>query len=175
MADQKISELTAITNAASEDLIVVVDDPTGTPANKKISLLNVFANVASNTTHTGTLTTTANSTFQGSRFTVSANAVFKTTAGISAAGTTQGTGTALVSKINEVTTVAAGANAVVLPTAVAGASVVVINADSSDVLGIFPAADASINGLAANAAASQAAGVHKEYFAANTTQWYSIQ
>ena len=45
MADKRISGLPAITSAAREDLLLVVDDPAGTPTNKKVSLTNFFSNV----------------------------------------------------------------------------------------------------------------------------------
>ena len=38
MADKKISQLTALTSPATEDLFVIVDDPKGTPVSKKLSL-----------------------------------------------------------------------------------------------------------------------------------------
>lgn len=38
MADQKISALTADTSPTSDDLVVTVDDPSGSPTNKKVAL-----------------------------------------------------------------------------------------------------------------------------------------
>lgn len=51
---KKISQLTALTNAAGVDLLPIVDDPGGTPETKKITLNSFFGNVASNTVITGT-------------------------------------------------------------------------------------------------------------------------
>ncbi len=48
MADKKITALTDLGNAlATADLFHVVDDPTGTPINKKIAAEDVFNNIPS--------------------------------------------------------------------------------------------------------------------------------
>ena len=46
MADVKISELTAATAATSDDLVVIVDDPSGTPVTKKLTIAELATAVA---------------------------------------------------------------------------------------------------------------------------------
>jgi hypothetical protein len=93
--------------------------------------------------------------------------------GISAAGTTQGTGTALTKEINVVSTVTSGANAVVLPTAVAGMVLTITNTSANALL-VYPAASGIINSLAANASYSQPSGATLQFIAPTTTQWYTV-
>jgi hypothetical protein len=38
MADRKVSQLTGHTAPVAEDLLLIVDDPNGTPVSKKITL-----------------------------------------------------------------------------------------------------------------------------------------
>jgi len=101
-------------------------------------------------------------------------AVNSISAAVSAAGTTQGTATGLVSNINNVTVVTAAAAGVRLPTAVAGMRILVRNSDSADTLSIYPATGGTINALAANAAFTLAAGSTIELMATTTTQWYTF-
>lgn len=73
MADRKITELNALTTPNQKDLLYVVDDPSGTPVSKRISLYNLFGSVPANTSISGTLTVSANSTINGANSVVSAN------------------------------------------------------------------------------------------------------
>lgn len=73
MADKKVSELSAITNLSGDDLLLVVNDPSGTPTSNKITVGNVFANVAVQSTFK------ANTVFSGSRMTITANVIVNST------------------------------------------------------------------------------------------------
>jgi sugar lactone lactonase YvrE len=95
-------------------------------------------------------------------------------AAVSAAGTTQGTATGLVSNINNVTVVTAAAAGVRLPTAVAGMRILIRNSDSLDMLSIYPATGGQINALGTNTAFTIIAGATIELVATTATQWYTF-
>ena len=76
MADKKVSALSAITNLSKDDLLLVVNDPAGTPASKKVTVGNLFGNVVSTTTHKALTTFTANTIYTGTTATFSANTTF---------------------------------------------------------------------------------------------------
>lgn len=60
---KKVTDLTALTTAVANDILYIVDDPTGTPISKKISVIDLFqSNVTSNLAFTGTLSIGANVT-----------------------------------------------------------------------------------------------------------------
>lgn len=66
MADKalKISELNAVTAPSGDDLLVIVDDPSGTPTTKKVTVANLLGNSSANvviqnvTPANGTITVT---------------------------------------------------------------------------------------------------------------------
>ena len=94
------------------------------------------------------------------------------TTGITAAGTQQSNATALTTSINIVTTTSSGTG-VVLPTAVGGMIVSVINAGGNS-LAVYPATNGVINSQSANVAYSLVAGGRLQFVAGNTTQWYTL-
>ena len=93
--------------------------------------------------------------------------------GITAAGTTQGTGTALTKAMNVVDSVTTGANSVVLPVAVAG-SIIYITNTNANALNVFPASGAKINTGLTNIVYVHSAGATLAYISPSTTQWYTV-
>ena len=63
MADVKISNLGAISAVAGEDLVAIVDDPSGTPASRKATIDQIK-------TYIGGMTATSTATFEGKTFDV---------------------------------------------------------------------------------------------------------
>jgi hypothetical protein len=95
-----------------------------------------------------------------------------TSAAVSAAGTTQGTGTALTTSYNVVTT-AAASSGVILPTpTVAGWSVTVVNKGANPVT-VYPASGGTIEALGANTGYVLAVGGAITFKNTSTTQWYT--
>ena len=92
--------------------------------------------------------------------------------GISAAGTVQGDATAITKEMNVINTVAAGAG-VILPVAVAGMAITIINTSANALL-VYPNTGGDINGAATNAAYSHSAGATLQYMAPTTTDWYTV-
>jgi hypothetical protein len=95
------------------------------------------------------------------------------TTAITAAGSTQGTATALTRPINVISTVSSGANGIILPTVPAGARILIVNT-SANSLNVYPPSGAVVNSAATNAAYSQPAGARLEYISTSTTQWYTL-
>jgi hypothetical protein len=63
MADKKITQLSALTAPANTDLLLIVDDPSGSPVSKKIELGDVFGETAQTTFQTIKLGSVANTEF----------------------------------------------------------------------------------------------------------------
>lgn len=49
MADKKITQLTAATSVSNTDLLLIVNDPSGSPANKKVEIGDLFGETAQTT------------------------------------------------------------------------------------------------------------------------------
>ena len=86
----------------------------------------------------------------------------------------QGSALALTKAINRVTTVASSGDSVVLPAALAGESVIVINAAASNPMDCFPASGEVINALSADTALSIVANTTVIFVCAVNGIWNSI-
>tara|TARA_R110000772_G_scaffold211900_1_gene322451 strand:- start:1330 stop:1710 length:381 start_codon:yes stop_codon:yes gene_type:complete len=75
MADRKITELAALSAPTGKDLLYVVDDPSGTPVSKKVSLHDMFGSVPANTSITGTATVSGNTSLSGAKTTLAAGQI----------------------------------------------------------------------------------------------------
>lgn len=62
MADQKITDYTELTTPAKGDLMEIVDDPGGTPINKKLKIENLIAVILDRSRPNVTVTNTASET-----------------------------------------------------------------------------------------------------------------
>jgi hypothetical protein len=133
------------------------------------SRITVFANGLS--TINGALSASGNVT--GGNLIATNYIVRSVTTGVTAAGSTQGTATALTRDINIVNTVAPSANGVILPTAVSGMMLTIVNT-TANTLQVYPASGAAIDALAANAAFSMVGNARIQFAAATGTLWYSI-
>jgi|TARA_R110000796_G_scaffold23112_4_gene66557 hypothetical protein len=78
MADKKVTALTSLTSPASEDMLMIIDSPSGTPVSKQITLKNLAGGMP-NTAISGTLSVSANTTVAGSNTVVSSNVTFTST------------------------------------------------------------------------------------------------
>ena len=102
--------------------------------------------------------------------------LLSTNATVSAAGSTQGTATALTKSYNVVTTVAVSTG-VVLPTITAanvGFLVTIVN-KGANALNVYPATGAAIDSAATNAAVSLPVNGTITVEASSATQWYSVR
>jgi hypothetical protein len=83
MPVNKVSDFSAITSASSDDVLLIINDPTGTPTSKKISVKHLFSGVPANTAIAGLFSTSANTTLAGSKVTVNANTTLNGTTTVS--------------------------------------------------------------------------------------------
>ena len=127
---------------------------------------NVYANSGTG----GFTTLTASGNVSGANVTATTYNITGVTVNITAAGSTQGTATALTKAFNVISTVSAG-QGVVLPTAVAGMRITVVNTSATTV-NIYPASGAAINAQTTNAPFSLPSVGRVDIIATSTTQWY---
>jgi hypothetical protein len=117
MADKKITALTDLGNGiAAEDLLHVIDDPSGNPVNKKISVANFFNNIPTYIALDDTVQV-VDTTVEAVNVTASISHIDTVTAGAAHAGAlADGTN----GQIKIITMIADGGDSVVTPTNAAG-------------------------------------------------------
>lgn len=167
-----------ITNAGVTSAVagtaISVSGATGavTITNTGVTALAGTANQITASASTGSVTLSIPSAFTAPGSVTVTTALNKsTTTGISAAGSTQGTATALTTDYNVVSTVGAS-QGVVLPTATAGREVTIVNR-GANVLSVYPASGAAIDGASTNAAVTVPVNGEISFFASSSTQWYT--
>ena len=98
--------------------------------------------------------------------------VYGVNAAVTAAGSTQGTATALTKQMNVVTTVSAG-QGVMLPPPTAGMVIYVTNASATSLL-VYPTSGGIIGNLSTNAGYTMPAGSTLQYLAPTTAKWFLV-
>ena len=132
MADKKITALTDLGSAiASEDLLHVIDDPSGTPINKRVSVANVFNNIPTYVALDGAAQVITN-TSDAVNVTASVTHL-NTTGGAHAGALADGTN----GQIKIITMIADGGNSVITPTNFANGSTITFNDVGDTAMCIF--------------------------------------
>ena len=70
MADKKVTQLTALTAPANTDLLLIIDDPSGSPISKKIELEDIFGASAQTTFATMNFGSSGDSTIAANTLTL---------------------------------------------------------------------------------------------------------
>jgi len=76
MADKKVSELTSIATVSGDDLLLVVNDPNGTPASRKVTIEGFFSTVDAAADFQENVTIRGSLFIRGDNFIVDANTNF---------------------------------------------------------------------------------------------------
>ena len=70
MADKKVTQLTALTAPANTDLLLIIDDPAGSPISKKITVEDLFGKTSGLSVTTVNLTSTGDTSLTANNFTL---------------------------------------------------------------------------------------------------------
>ena len=72
MADKKVTQLTALTAPVKEDLLLIIDDPLGSPISKKITVDNFFGATSALTVNAISLISSSDTSLTANNFTFTA-------------------------------------------------------------------------------------------------------
>lgn len=134
MADKKITALTDLGNGiASEDLLHVIDDPSGNPVNKKISVANFFNNIPTWIALDGT-PQVVDTTSEAVNISSSISHIDTTTAGGAHAGSLADGNNG---QIKIITMISDGGNSVVTPDSFANGSTITFEDEGDTVTLLF--------------------------------------
>jgi hypothetical protein len=70
MADKKVTQLTALTAPANTDLLLIIDDPAGSPVSKKITVEDLFGKTSTLSVSAINITSTGDTTLAANNFTI---------------------------------------------------------------------------------------------------------
>jgi len=70
MADKKVTQLTALTAPANTDLLLIIDDPAGSPISKKITVEDLFSKTSTLSVSAINITSTGDTTLAANNFTI---------------------------------------------------------------------------------------------------------
>jgi hypothetical protein len=83
MADKKVTQLTALTVPTKEDVLLIIDDPLGSPISKKITVDNFFGATSALTVNAISITASGTTALSANTFTLTSNTQSTLTRGIS--------------------------------------------------------------------------------------------
>jgi hypothetical protein len=83
MADKKVTQLTALTVATKDDLLLVIDDPLGSPISKKITVDNFFGATSALNVNAISIIASGTTSLGANNFTLTSNTQSILTRGIS--------------------------------------------------------------------------------------------
>ena len=157
--------------------VTITSTGTGLSVSGSPVALGGTVTIASNATAANTASTIVSRDASGNfstgtiTATLSGSVNTPTATGLTATGTTLANALVLTADYNQVSTTASGTG-VVLPTAVVGRSVYIVNR-GANTLNVYPATGAAIDGLSANTAFVLPVNGALEFKATTTSQWYS--